>query len=688
MQKKYRIALAGNPNVGKSTVFNALTGLKQHTGNWPGKTVCCAEGFYTYHDADYSLIDIPGAYSLSAHSAEEEAARDLLMFSETDAIIVVCDATAIERGLNLLLQITELSDRVILCINLMDEAKKKHISIYPDLLEDLLGIPVVCTSARAGKGLDHLMQTVEALCSGILPTNPGRVVYDRAIESELSELIALMDDSLPIGSRFAALRLLEGDDSFLKCFAENGIFFSESTLAQLEKSRTLLLEYGLDPDAIRDSIVAGIYAHSRSICEKTVIGAENSYDHIRSRLDRILTGKYTGVPIMLGLLALIFWLTISASNYPSQLLSDLLFRAEAPLLRFFSAVNAPSWLSESLVLGVYRVLAWVVSVMLPPMSIFFPLFTLLEDLGYLPRIAFNLDHCFKRCCACGKQALTMCMGFGCNAVGVTGCRIIDSPRERRIAILTNSLVPCNGRFPTMITILSMFFISAAAGSFSEGLLSALLLTLVILLGIGATFLVSRLLSKTVLKGMPSSFALELPPYRAPQVGKVILRSLLDRTLFVLGRAVAVAAPAGLLIWAMANIHVQDVSLLAACSGFLDPFARLIGLDGVLLLAFILGSPANEIVIPITIMAYLSTGSITELSLSALKTLLLENGWTAMTALSTVIFSLFHWPCTTTLLTVKKETGSIGCMLAAAAIPTVLGILLLLLLNTFARIIGI
>jgi len=215
-----------------------------------------------------------------------------------------------------------------------------------------------------------------------------------------------------------------------------------------------------------------------------------------------------------------------------------------------------------------------------------------------------------------------------------------------------------------------------------------LLTLVILLGIGATFLVSRLLSKTVLKGMPSSFALELPPYRAPQVGKVILRSLLDRTLFVLGRAVAVAAPAGLLIWAMANIHVQDVSLLAACSGFLDPFARLIGLDGVLLLAFILGSPANEIVIPITIMAYLSTGSITELSLSALKTLLLENGWTAMTALSTVIFSLFHWPCTTTLLTVKKETGSIGCMLAAAAIPTVLGILLLLLLNTFARIIGI
>ena len=690
MQQSYRIALAGNPNVGKSTVFNALTGLHQHTGNWPGKTVSCAEGCYTYHSAEYRLIDIPGAYSLSAHSAEEESARDLLMFSHPDAVIVVCDATSVERGMNLLLQITELTSRVILCINLMDEAKKKHITIYRELLEDRLGVPVVCTSARSGNGLDHLQQTVESVCLGTCNPQPRRIIYSNAIERELSALIPLIHDHLPdsLSSRFAALRLLEGDSSFLRCSAENGIRFSDSILQQIEKSRLALLEYGLDADSLRDSIVTELYTQSQYICKRSVIGAENSYDPFRRRLDRILTGKYTGIPIMLCLLALVFWLTISASNYPSQLLSNLLFSAETPLLRFFSAIHAPSWLSDALVLGVYRVLAWVVSVMLPPMAIFFPLFTLLEDLGYLPRIAFNLDHCFKRCHACGKQALTMCMGFGCNAVGVTGCRIIDSPRERRIAILTNSLVPCNGRFPTMITILSMFFITSAAGSFSSGLLTALLLTLVILLGIGATFLVSFLLSRTVLKGIPSSFALELPPYRAPQVGKAILRSLLDRTLFVLGRAAAVAAPAGLFIWIMANLSINGTSLLSVCSGALDPFARLIGLDGVLLLAFILGSPANEIVIPIAIMTYLSAGSITELSTAALKTLLLENGWTAMTAVSTVIFSLFHWPCTTTLLTVKKETGSIGCTLAAAVIPTALGILLLLLLNAAARFLGI
>ena len=687
MQKNYRIALAGNPNVGKSTVFNALTGLNQHTGNWPGKTVSCAEGCYTFHGAEYQLVDIPGAYSLSAHSAEEEAARDLLIFSQPDAVIVVCDATAVERGLNLLLQVMELTSRVILCINLMDEAKKKHISVYPDLLEDLLGIPVVCTSARSRKGLDDLARTTEALCRGLRIPQPRCVVYDSVIESELSLLADASDGSLPFSPRFCALRLIEGDPSFLRCSAEKGITFPDALLHQLEKSRLTLMEYGYDADTLRDRIVSDIFAHSHSLCEKTVIGSENSYDPLRRRLDRILTGKYTGLPIMLCLLALIFWLTISASNYPSQLLSDLLFSAEAPLLRFFSAIHAPAWLGDALVLGVYRVLAWVVSVMLPPMAIFFPLFTLLEDLGYLPRIAFNLDHCFKRCRACGKQALTICMGFGCNAVGVTGCRIIDSPRERMIAILTNSLVPCNGRFPTMITILSMFFI-VSAGNFSAGILSALLLTIIILLGIGATFLVSRLLSATVLKGMPSSFALELPPYRAPQVGKVILRSLLNRTLFVLGRAAAVAAPAGLLIWIMANVPVPGGSLLTVSAEFLDPFARLIGLDGVLLLAFILGSPANEIVIPIAIMTYLSTGSITELNADALKNLLLANGWTAMTALSTVIFSLFHWPCTTTLLTVKKETESIRCMLAAAAIPTVLGILLLLGINTFARLLGI
>ena len=377
---------------------------------------------------------------------------------------------------------------------------------------------------------------------------------------------------------------------------------------------------------------------------------------------------------MLLLLAFIFFLTIYAANYPSALLSAGLFWVQDRLTDLFTWLHAPAWLHGALVLGVYRVLAWVVSVMLPPMAIFFPLFTLLEDAGYLPRIAYNLDKPFQRCHACGKQALTMCMGFGCNAAGVVGCRIIDSPRERLLAILTNNFVPCNGRFPTLIAVITMFFVGTAGGFFSSAL-SALLLTAVILLGIFATFGITRLLSKTLLRGMPSSFTLELPPYRRPQIGKVIWRSLWDRTAFVLGRAAAVAAPAGLLIWLLANIKSGDVSLLQHCADFLDPFARLLGMDGVILMAFILGFPANETVIPIIIMTYMAEGSLTELAgLETMHALFTAHGWTAGTAVSVILFSLFHWPCSTTLLTVKKETGSLFWTLLAALIPTVVGCL--------------
>jgi len=321
--------------------------------------------------------------------------------------------------------------------------------------------------------------------------------------------------------------------------------------------------------------------------------------------------------------------------------------------------------------------------MLPPMAIFFPLFTLLEDLGYLPRIAFNLDRCFKKCSACGKQALTMCMGFGCNAVGVTGARIIDSKRERLIAILTNVFVPCNGRFPTLISLITMFLV---AGSASSGFLSTLILTGMVILGILATLLVSSILSKTLLKGHPSSFTLELPPYRKPDVFKVIIRSVLDRTLFVLGRAVAVAAPAGLVIWLFANVSVGNATLLSHVSGFLDPFARLLGLDGIILLAFILGFPANEIVVPIMVMAYLSQGTVTDtLSLNEMKELFIANGWTTLTAINTILFSLFHWPCSTTLLTVKKETGSIKWTLASFLIPTLFGIIVCMLTRLISLI---
>ena len=334
----------------------------------------------------------------------------------------------------------------------------------------------------------------------------------------------------------------------------------------------------------------------------------------------------------------IFWITITGANFPSEILYKFFSWIEGYLVNIFEWFNAPNWLLESLIFGVYRILSWVVSVMLPPMAIFFPMFTILEDLGYLPRIAFNLDKVFKKCKACGKQALTMCMGFGCNAVGVTGTRIIDSPRERLIATITNAFVPCNGRFPTIISIITMFFIGFKTNLF-HSFLSSLLLTLVINLGVCMTFLVSRILSATILKGVPSQFTLELPPYRKPKIGKVIIRSIFDRTLFVLGRAVIIAAPAGLLIWIMANIQISGISLLMHCANFLEPFAKLLGLDGIILMAFILGFPANEIVIPIMMMGYLMTGTITDFSdLAVLKELLVQNGWTLLTAINFIILN--------------------------------------------------
>ena len=402
------------------------------------------------------------------------------------------------------------------------------------------------------------------------------------------------------------------------------------------------------------------------------------------QLDRLLTSRAAGIPAMLLLLALVLWITIRGANYPSALLSSWFHQLEAAFSAFLLRLAAPEWLRAMLAEGMLRSLGWVVAVMLPPMAIFFPLFTLLEDSGYLPRVAFNLDHCFRRCGAHGKQALTMCMGFGCNACGVTGCRIIESPRERLIAMLTNSFVPCNGRFPTLILLASIFFFPAGGSGAQLG--AAFLLTALITGSIALSLAFSWLLSHSLLRGLPSSFVLELPPYRKPQVGQVILRSLLDRTLFVLGRAVLVAAPAGLLIWLLANITAGDASLLAHLTRWLDPLGRLLGLDGVILLAFLLGLPANELVLPLALMGYLAGGSLAELgSLAQLREVLVANGWTWLTALCTMLFSLFHFPCATTLLTIRKESGSTKWMLAAFLLPTIAGVFLCMLTAQLGRL---
>ncbi len=684
------VALAGNPNVGKSTVFNGLTGMNQHTGNWPGKTVSSAQGYCETKHRGYVMVDIPGTYSLMAHSAEEEVARNFICFGEPDAVVVVCDATCLERNLNLVLQTIEIAPNVVVCVNLMDEARRKNMKLDLPLLSKRLGVPVVGTNARKKSSLHKLMDTLDYAVQDN-GKQPYMVRYASGVEDAIGCLEPVIrkkaEDKL--NSRWLSPRLLDRDDALdqqIDRYFGEGFLTDPELNAKCRQAWAVLKEHGIkNTDQLKDQIVSALISSAEEICDGVVVYTDRQYAQKDRKLDHILTSKATGYPVMILLLAFVFWLTITGANYPSQLLADGLFWLQDRLTDFFVYVHAPDWLHGILVLGIYRVLAWVVSVMLPPMAIFFPLFTLLEDAGYLPRIAYNLDKPFKRCHACGKQALCMCMGFGCNAAGVIGCRIIDSPRERLLAILTNNFVPCNGRFPTLIAILTMFFVGTSAGVFSS-LFSALLLTMVIVLGVLITFAVTKFLSGTILKGVPSSYTLELPPYRRPQLGRVIVRSIFDRTLFVLGRAVIVAAPAGMIIWLLANIYVNDISILSHCAAFLDPFARLMGLDGVILIAFILGCPANEIVIPIMIMTYMAKGSILELdSLDQMKTLFVENGWTWVTAISTMLFSLNHWPCSTTLLTIKKETGSWKWTTLAALIPTVVGIVMCMVFRAAAQL---
>jgi ferrous iron transport protein B len=639
------------------------------------------------------MVDIPGTYSLMANSAEEEIARDFICFGGPDVTVVVADATCLERNLNLALQVMEITGSVVLCVNLMDEARKKRIRIDLEALSSELGIPVVGTSARSGKGLEALMASVREVASNAQPPKALRLEYPEVVERAISilELAVRRQLGERIDSRWVALRLLDGDKSILRSMKEFlgcEILEDGETAARLQAATELLAREGVTPERLRDLMVTEIVKTCERIARVAVTYEDAQSLKRDQRIDRIQTSRGAGIPLMILLLFGIIWLTIAGANGPSAVLSSGLFSLLGPLRGFFQWISAPAWLTGLVVDGVYKTLAWVVSVMLPPMAIFFPLFTLLEDLGYLPRVAFNLDNSFRKACAHGKQALTMCMGFGCNACGVIGCRIIDSPRERLIAILTNNFVPCNGRFPTLIAIIAMFF-AGLDGGVLGALGSTMLLTGVIVLGVAMTLVISRLLSKTVLKGVPSSFQLELPPYRRPQIGKVILRSVLDRTVFVLGRAVAVAAPAGLLLWLLANIQIGNTSLLNSCAAFLDPFARLMGLDGYILMAFVLGFPANEVVIPILIMSYTASGSLTSLdSLHALRALFVSHGWTWLTALCVMLFSLMHWPCGTTLITIRKETQSLKWTLAAFLIPTTAGILLCMAVAGAARLLAL
>ncbi|HLV02882.1 MAG TPA: ferrous iron transport protein B [Acidobacteriota bacterium] len=700
------VALAGNPNTGKSTVFNALTGLRQHTGNWPGKTVTRAEGNFQFSGHIYKLIDLPGTYSLLSTSQDEEIARDFILFGQPDVTVVVLDSTRLERNLNLVLQILEITHRVVVCLNLMDEARRYNISIDHKKLARKLGVPVIPVSARFKTGLTDLLKAVDDVATGAFTCHPHRFKNQSArLEKAVEQTVERLEEIFPEqpNLRWVALRLLDGDRRIEESVARaelplfkrepdrsQAIPFDRSTPELRKKTEELLelverLRWEIGEE-FQEELVQSIYADAARITAAVVRHGKGSRAHEFSRrLDRLLTSRRWGFPIMLLLLMLVFWITVSGANYPSSLLSILLIDQIHPLLKqAFAWMGIPWWIDGLTLDGMYLATAWVVSVMLPPMAIFFPLFTLLEDFGYLPRVAFNLDHLFRRVGAHGKQALTMTMGFGCNAAGVVATRIIDSPRERLVAILTNNFSLCNGRWPTQI-IVAVLFIGALAPAYLAGLVSALAVVSVALLGVFLTFLVSWLLTRTLLRGEPSTFALELPPYRPPRLLQTLYTSLIDRTIFVLWRAVVFALPAGAVIWLLGNIRAGGRPLAASMVEWLDPLGILLGLNGVILLAYIIAIPANEIVIPTIVMLTVTTAGLTDIGAGAgvlyepsseaeLMNVLQAGGWTLLTAVNLMLFSLIHNPCSTTLYTIYRETGSAGWTAIAGILPLGLGFL--------------
>jgi ferrous iron transport protein B len=718
----YVVALAGNPNTGKSTVFNALTGLRQHTGNWPGKTVTRAEGGFASGGKRYKLVDLPGTYSLLSTSLDEDIARDFILFGQPDVTVIVADASRLERNLGLVLQVLEITDRVVVCLNLMDEAKRHGLTVDARRLARDLGVPVVPTAARYGEGLEQLNQAIAEVATGQVVCKPR---WDGTQSPELKRAVAHLAEKvegifprLP-NADWVALRLLDGDERIIQSvqrgelgtLQQRDFSLGDGSLTAEERDSTnetsppqsaellstasaLRWQVGHD---VHQSLVEDLYAEAGRIADGAVTRSDQKprFDLDRT-IDRLVTSRRYGLPLMLLLLMAVFWITIAGANLPSQMLASLLLDTVHPALKSgAAAVGLPWWLDGLLIDGTYLATAWVVTVMLPPMAIFFPLFTLLEDFGYLPRVAFNLDHLFKRVGAHGKQSLTMSMGYGCNAAGVIATRIIESPRERLIAILTNNFALCNGRWPTQILIASVF-IGSVAPAYLAGFISALAVVAIALVGILLTFFTSWLLSRTLLRGEVSTFSLELPPYRPPRLLRTLYTSLIDRTIFVLWRAVVFALPAGAVIWITSNLRIRETSLAEHAIHWLQPLGWMVGLSGVILVAYIIAIPANEIVVPTILMLTVISAGIVGVgegagvmfeleTVAGVGQVLKAGGWTLLMGVNVMLFSLVHNPCSTTIYTIWKETRSAKWTAASALLPLLMGFLLCFLVAQVWRI---